>query len=125
MAVQGDDYDCLFSGRCCVTDYCCYSLSRRRCMKPRLYADFNKLDQNRNAILSCQGTRKDLEYLKTKLTPGLKVVLYMPDDIDELGAPDCLEVEAVVEYDPSQNEWIGIFEWDELCYRSEKKNTSE
>ncbi|WP_339733079.1 hypothetical protein [uncultured Gimesia sp.] len=94
-------------------------------MKPRLYADFNKLDQNRSAILTCLGTKKDLQELQLKLAPGLEVVLYMPDDVDETGTPDCLEVEAVIEYDRVHDEWIGVFEWDELCYRSEKKNSSE
>ena len=87
-------------------------------MKPRIYADFNKLDKDRNAILVCYGTNKDLDEQKLKLVKGLEVILYMPDDADEEGNADGLEVDAVIEYDSINNFWIGVFEWEELDYRS-------
>ncbi len=87
-------------------------------MKPRIYADFNKLDKDRNAILVCLGTKNDLEEQDLKLVKGLEVTLYQPDDVDEEGNPDCLEVDAVIEYDSTNNFWIGVFEWEEMDYRS-------
>ena len=92
-------------------------------MKPRIYADFNKLDKDRNAILVCFGTKKDLDEQNLKLVQGLEVTLYQTDDLDEEGNPDCLEVDAVIEYDCINNFWIGVFEWEELDYRSIRNNT--
>lgn len=59
-------------------------------MKPRIYHDFNKLDHRQWAILVCLQTTKDLEASGIELREGLEVVLYMPDDVDERGNPDCL-----------------------------------
>ncbi|MCA9014125.1 MAG: hypothetical protein KDA77_02225 [Planctomycetaceae bacterium] len=28
-------------------------------------------------------------------------------------------LEAVIEYDRSHDEWIGVFDWNELCYRAQ------
>ena len=87
-------------------------------MKPRIYADFNKLDKDRNAILVCLGTKNDLEEQNLKLVKGLEVMLYQPDGVDEDGNTDCLEVDAVIEYDSINNYWIGVFEFEELDYQS-------
>ncbi len=93
--------------------------------KPRIYADFNKLDARRGSrrgvILTCQGTAHDLDAHGLTLQEGMEVILYMPDDVDEYGAPDNLEVDAVVEFDKVLGYWVGSFQWDELDYRSEKR----
>ncbi|WP_417382558.1 hypothetical protein [Gimesia sp.] len=88
---------------------------------PRIYADFNKLDQDRNAILVCMGTWRDLEEQGVQFSRGMKVILSQPDDIDETGQPDFLETPAVIDYDQEHQYWIGRFNWDELEYRSVKE----
>lgn len=85
---------------------------------PRIYADFNKLDEDRSAILACRGTIEDLAALNLELNEGMRVVLYMPDDLDERGSLDFLEVDAVIEFNQALNCWVGAFVWDELEYRS-------
>ena len=92
-------------------------------MNTRIYADFNKLDQNRNAILVCKGTMDDLQQQRIELVEDMEVTLYMPDDVDAEGQPDCLEVNAIVKYDNEHGYWVGEFQWDELGYKSEKKRT--
>lgn len=88
--------------------------------KPRIYADFNKLDRNRSAILTCIGTRRDIDKQGLILAPGLEVRLYMPDDLDEAGNLDSLEVDAVIQFSDELNCWVGSFEWAQLNYRSER-----
>lgn len=86
--------------------------------KQRIYADFNKLDRNRCAILTCMGTQRDLELQGLPLSQGLEARLYMPDDEDENGELDSLEVDAVIQRSEELDCWVGVFEWDELKYRS-------
>ena len=69
---------------------------------PRIYADFNKLDRDRNAILVCAGTWRDLEEQELAFSCGMKVTLSQPDDIDEAGNQDFLETPAVIDYDQEQ-----------------------
>lgn len=88
---------------------------------PRLYADFNKLNQDRNAILVCVGTWKDLEEQGLQFVRGMKVILSQPDGIDETGKPDFLETPAVIDYSQEHQYWIGRFDWNELEYRSVKE----
>jgi hypothetical protein len=89
-------------------------------MKPRIYADFNKLDENHSAILVCLGTRIDLDKLGLTLHEGMEVTLYQPDEVDENGLPDDLEVDAVVSFHEKLKCWVGKFKREELSYRSEK-----
>jgi hypothetical protein len=55
---------------------------------------------------------------------GMLVTLYEPDDVDEDGNPDCLEVDAVVKRDPTGRYWVGEFDSDELDYASKKRKRS-
>ncbi|QDT90298.1 hypothetical protein [Gimesia algae] len=88
---------------------------------PRIYADFNKLDRDRNAILLCAGTWKDLEEQGVQFSRGMKVILSQPDDVDGAGQPDFLETPAVIDYDEEHQYWVGRFDWNELEYRSVKE----
>jgi hypothetical protein len=88
--------------------------------KPRIYADFNKLDEKRRAILTCYDTARDLAALGMSFYEGMEATLYMTDDVDESGAPDCLEVDATIEFDGVHKHWVGTFNWDDLEYRSKK-----
>jgi hypothetical protein len=86
--------------------------------RPRIYVDFNKLDQNQSAILTCIGTLNDLESQGIVLREGLEVRIYMPDDVDERGDLDSLEVDAVVHYNAQLRCWVAAYDWDQLKYRS-------
>ncbi len=86
--------------------------------RPRIYADFNKLDRNRSAILTCIGTANDLRSQGITLAPGLAVRLYMPDDEDQNGNLDFLEVDAIVQHSDELNCWVAEFQFDQLKYRS-------
>ncbi len=95
----------------------------------RIYHDFNKLvpaesESLVSAPLVCHGTRVDLEALQVALVAGMRVTLYQPDDVDEDGMPDCLEVEAVIRYDETDAIFLGDFAFDELNYRSKKRGRS-
>ena len=87
--------------------------------KPRIYADFQKLDGCGNAILKTVGTVTDLGKLNISLQEGKFVVLYQPD-INEKGESDPLEVDATIKFSGDHNCWVGVFSHSELCYRSEK-----
>jgi len=58
-------------------------------MKPRIYADFQNLDDENRVCMNSRGTTKDLAQLGIRLTDGLEVTLYT-DDADERGQPDDL-----------------------------------
>jgi hypothetical protein len=77
--------------------------------KPRIYADFQKLDGRGRAVLTCRGTTEDLKKLGIELQEGLNVILYS-DDLDARGNPDDLEVEAVVEFDRDDACWVARFD---------------
>jgi hypothetical protein len=86
---------------------------------PRIYADFNKAAGPGRVILTCVGTRADIEKLNLDLTDGMQVVLYMPD-VDENGVSDPLEVSAIIRRDEKNGWWVGDFDWKELDHLSRK-----
>jgi hypothetical protein len=87
---------------------------------PRIYADFNKLDAPGRVILTCRGTKKDLDALGLAFHEGMRIRLYMPDDLDENGNLDSLEVDAVIEHDEKNKWWVGVYVHDDLDYVSKK-----
>lgn len=90
-------------------------------MKPRIYADFNKRDENGSAILVCRGTFADLQSQGLTLADGMEVTLYMPDDVDSEGQPDSLKVDAIVRHNRELGCWVGEFVDADLGYRSQKE----
>src|SRR3974390_2322157 len=78
-------------------------------MKPLVYADFNKLDDVNSLVLTCVGSQEDL----SGLCAGTEVTFYT-DDADDLGNPNNLLVEGVLEYDESGDYWVGRVNWDTL-----------
>lgn len=86
--------------------------------KPRIYADFNKLDRPGRAVLTCAGTLKDIASLGIELLDGLEVLLY-GDDFGEDGLPDDLEVDAVVRWNTEKECWVGCFDPDGFRHASD------
>lgn len=65
----------------------------------RIYADFNSCDELGRVQLNTVGSLRDVELHRGALVPGLKVVLYMTDE---------LEVEATLVFDEI---WMGWPDW--------------
>jgi hypothetical protein len=65
---------------------------------PRVYADFQNLDDLNRLRLTCAGTLRDLERQGVALCEGLALTLYT-DDEDDQGQPDELRAEGVVQYE--------------------------
>jgi hypothetical protein len=82
-------------------------------LSPKVYADFQRLDDSNRLILDCQGTRRDLDRQGIPLREGLELTLYT-DDQDDDGRPLELLVDAVVHYDPTASRWVAAIDWDAI-----------
>ncbi|MBO0700470.1 MAG: hypothetical protein J2P46_18880 [Zavarzinella sp.] len=91
-------------------------------MKPRLYADFQNLDDEGRVRLNTQGTLQDLARLNRTLTDGAPVVLYT-DDADEEGRPDDLLVDAVAQR-TAEGAWVADADWHSLRHASDEGPTN-
>jgi hypothetical protein len=80
--------------------------SYNRVHMPRVYADFNNLDDSNRLRLNCAGTIEDLSRQGIELREGLFLTFYM-DDADLNGNPDDILVDGVVQYDESNRCWVG------------------
>ena len=69
---------------------------------PKIYADFQNLDDANRLRLTCAGTLQDLERQGVHLQEGLVLTFYT-DDADDQGQPDELRAEGVVHYDVEGN----------------------
>jgi hypothetical protein len=68
---------------------------------PRVYADFQNLDDENRLRLTCAGTRRDQERQGIKLHEGMTLTLYTDDARDD-GQPDELWAEGVVHLTPGR-----------------------
>ena len=89
-----------------------------------LFHDFNKLYESSTkgwvqAPLVCFGTHQQIEKENITLFEGQTLLLINPDDVDENGNPDRLEVEAKIHFDKENGYWFGEVEYSKLKYRSE------
>ena len=85
---------------------------------PRVYADFQNLDDENRLRLICAGTRRDLERQKIELREGMSLTLYTDDANDE-GQPDELLAEGVVQYNEAENCWVAAIDWSAIRHSSE------
>jgi hypothetical protein len=90
---------------------------------PKVYADFQNLDDENRLRLTCAGTRDDLAQAGIELREGLALLFYT-DDADEHGRPDELRVEGVVHYDEVGQCWVAVVDWNALRHASEEENTN-
>ena len=85
---------------------------------PRVYADFQNLDDENRLRLTCAGTRRDLERHGIQLRDGLALILYT-DDADEAGQPDELLAHGIVQYNESEKCWVAAIDWRAVRHASE------
>ena len=86
---------------------------------PRVYADFQNLDDENRLRLTCVGTRRDLERQGIQLRQGMALTLYT-DDADDQGQPDELRAEGIVHFNEHEKCWVAAIDWDALRHASEE-----
>ena len=86
---------------------------------PRIYADFQNLDDANRLRLTCVGTLRDVERQGIRFTDGLVMNLYT-DDADDHGQPDEMRAEGVVRYDEAQECWVAEVDWESLWHASDE-----
>ena len=86
---------------------------------PRVYADFQNLDDFNRLRLTCAGTFQDLERQAIQLNEGLVLTLYTDDENDQ-GQPDELRAEGVVHYDKDGQCWVAAIDWAAIRHASDE-----
>ena len=87
---------------------------------PKVYADFQNLDDDNRLRLSCAGTQQDLARQGIELREGLVLTLSM-DDADDQGQPDELRAEGVVQFNEQERCWVAAIDWSALRHASEER----
>jgi hypothetical protein len=90
---------------------------------PRIYADFQNLDDSNRLRLTCAGTVQDLRRHGLELQEGQEITFYT-DDADEQGQPDELRVKGVVHYDRTEQCWVAAVDWHGIRHASEEESQS-
>jgi len=86
---------------------------------PKIYADFQNLDDSNRLRLTCAGTLQDLKRQGIQLQEG-QVCTFYSDDADDQGQPDELRVEGVVHYDGDEQCWVATIDWAAIRHASEE-----
>jgi hypothetical protein len=86
---------------------------------PKVYADFQNLDDANRLRLTCAGTLRDLERQGIRLQEGIVLTLYT-DDADDRGRPDELRVEGIVHYDEGERCWVAAIDWGAIRHASDE-----
>ena len=86
---------------------------------PRVYADFQNLDDFNRLRLTCQGTLEDITKQGVHLKEGLVLTLYT-DDADDQGRPDEMFVQGVVRYNVEEKCWVADIDWAAIRHASEE-----
>ena len=84
---------------------------------PKIYADFQDLDDANRLRLTCAGTREDLARQGLQLKEGLVLTLYM-DDADDQGQADELRAEGVVQFNHEERCWVAAIDWSAIRHAS-------
>src|SRR5262245_47313375 len=87
--------------------------------RPKVYADFQNLDDANRLRLTCAGTREDLERHGIQLREGCVLTFYM-DDADEEGRPDELLADGTVHDNPQEKCWVAEIDWTALRHSSDE-----
>ena len=89
---------------------------------PRIYADFQNLDDCNRLKLTCAGTTEDLARQGIELKEGLSLMFYM-DDADDQGRPDELLADGIVHYLEDAHCWVATVDWSAVRHASDEKKT--
>lgn len=84
---------------------------------PRVYADFQNLDDENCLRLTCAGTRRDLERQALELREGMALTLYTDDATDD-GQSDELLAAGVVHFNQADNCWVAAIDWQAIRHAS-------
>lgn len=84
----------------------------------RIYADFQKVDDEGRLVLTTAGTWSDLARHGLELREGLTLTFYS-DDADDDGNPDDLVVEGSVGYDEQAGHWTATIDWQAIKHVSD------
>jgi hypothetical protein len=88
--------------------------------EPRIYADFQKLDDDNRLKLICRGTLQDLQRFGVQLHEGLNLTFYT-DDADDEGRPDDLLIDGVVQFNADERCWVAAVDWTKLRHVSQEQ----
>jgi hypothetical protein len=91
---------------------------------PKVYADFQNLDDFNRLKLTCAGTSEDLQRQGIQLRDGLVLTFYM-DDADDQGRPDELRVEGTVLYNEAEHSWVAAVDWSAVRHASEESSPDQ
>jgi len=89
--------------------------------QPRVYADFQNLDDENRLRLTCAGTRRDLERQALELREGMVLALYTDDATDD-GRSDELLADGVVHFNQAENCWVAAIDWQAIRHASAETN---
>ena len=92
--------------------------------KPRVYADFQNLDDSNRLRLTCAGTIADLARQSIELREGLALTFYT-DDADDQGEADELRTDGVVHYDEHNHEWVASVDWLAIRHESDERTSTQ
>lgn len=88
---------------------------------PRVFADFQNLDDENRLRLTCAGTRQDLERQAITLREGMLLTLYTDDATDD-GQPDELLADGVVHFNDADRCWVATIDWQAIRHASKEPN---
>ena len=84
----------------------------------RIYADFQRTDDEDRLVLDSRGTADDLAEHEIELVDGMSLTFYT-DDLDDAGARDDLVVDGTVSFDREHQRWVASIDWAEMRHESE------
>lgn len=88
--------------------------------RPRVYADFQNLDDDNRLKLTGAGTLHDLRRQGIELHEG-DVLTFWMDDADDNGQPDEMLAEGIVHFNAAQQCWVAEVDWNALRHASDSK----
>ena len=88
---------------------------------PRVYADFQNLDDENRLRLPCTGTHRDLQRQVLDLREGMALTLYT-DDATDYGRSDELLADAIVHFNQAENCWVATIDWQAIRHASAEGN---
>ena len=86
---------------------------------PKVYADFQNLDDFNRLRLTCVGTLEDLADRGIELKEGMSLTFYT-DDVDDQGQPDELLVEGTTHYNEDEGCWVASIDWSAIRHASKE-----